>query len=100
MNDAMLHNTFGNDGYFGNPSNADFGQIVYNPGQPQNCFAGNVAPNGSAPADLEQAQPTCGKITTAADTGARSSTRCCAAPDSGAVRPGRSAPIRTSGCTR
>jgi hypothetical protein len=69
MNDALLHNTFSNDGYFGNPSNADFGQIVYNPGQPQNCFAGNVAPNGSAPADLEQAQPTCGKITTTADTG-------------------------------
>jgi len=67
--DALRDNTYVNDGYFGNPSNADFGQIVYNPGQPQNCFAGNVAPNGSAPADLEQAQPTCGKITTTADTG-------------------------------
>jgi hypothetical protein len=69
MNDAVLHNTFSNDGYFGNPSNADFGQIVYNGGQPQNCFAGNVALNGSAPADLEQVQPTCGKITTSANTG-------------------------------
>ncbi len=67
--DALLHNTFSHNGYFGNPSNADFGQIVFNSGQPQNCFAGNTAPNGSVPADLEQIQPTCGRITTAANTG-------------------------------
>jgi len=69
MNDAVLHNTFRHDGYFGNPSNSDYGQIVYNAGQPQNCFAGNDAPNGSAPPNLEQTQPTCGKITTASNTG-------------------------------
>ncbi len=69
MNDALLHNTFTNDGYFGNPGNADFGQIVLNAGQPQNCYSGNVAPNGSAPANLEQLQPTCGAITTTANTG-------------------------------
>jgi hypothetical protein len=69
MNDAILHNTFVNNGYFHNPSNADFGQIVYNSGQPQNCFRGNDAPNGSAPADLEQSQPVCGKLTTTSNTG-------------------------------
>jgi hypothetical protein len=68
-NDALLHNTFNHDGYFGNPSNADFGQVVFTAGHPQNCFAGNTAPNGSAPADLEATQPTCGKTTTAANTG-------------------------------
>jgi hypothetical protein len=67
--DALLHNTFSHNGYFGNPSNSDYGQIVFTKGQPQNCFAGNIAPNGSAPANLEQIQPTCGKITTAANTG-------------------------------
>jgi hypothetical protein len=69
MNNALLHNTFGHNGFFGNPSNADFGQITINTGKPQNCYVGNTAPNGSAPPDLQQAQPTCGKLTTAANTG-------------------------------
>jgi hypothetical protein len=56
---ALLNNTFVNDGYFGNPSNSDFGELVLNGGQPQNCFAGNKAPQGSSPTDLEQTQPTC-----------------------------------------
>jgi hypothetical protein len=67
--DALLHNTFTHDGYFGNPDNVDFGQIVLNGGLPSNCFAGNVAPQGSAPATLQAAQPTCGVLTTAANTG-------------------------------
>ena len=33
-------NTFHNNGYFGNPSNSDFGQIVLTGGNPVNCFAG------------------------------------------------------------
>ncbi len=69
MNDALLHNSFSHNAYFGNPGNADYGQIVFNGGQPQNCFAGNSAPRGSAPPNLEQLQPTCGKITTASNTG-------------------------------
>jgi hypothetical protein len=67
--DALLDNTYANDGYFGNPSNSDFGQIALDGGQPQNCFAGNKEPQGSAPADLETAQPTCGAITTKGNTG-------------------------------
>ncbi len=67
--DALLHNTFTNNGFFGNPSNSDFGQIVLGTGKPQNCFAANSFPDGSAPTDLEQTQPTCGPITTAANTG-------------------------------
>jgi hypothetical protein len=62
--DALLDNTYVNDGYFGNPSNSDFGQILLNDGIPSDCFAGNTAPNGSAPANLEQLQPTCGGTTT------------------------------------
>ncbi len=57
--DALLDNTFTHDAYFGNPSNADFGQIVINGGGARNCFADNTAPLGSAPAGLEQSQPTC-----------------------------------------
>ena len=67
--DALLHNTFSHNGYFGNPSNSDFGQITISPHEPQNCYAGNTAPDGSAPADLEHAQPTCGKLTAAGNPG-------------------------------
>jgi hypothetical protein len=67
--DALLDNTFSHNGYFGNPSNSDYGQIVFTAGKPRNCFAGNTAPNGSAPPGLEVSQPTCGPVTTAADTG-------------------------------
>jgi hypothetical protein len=67
--DALLDNTYVHDGYFGNPSDSDYGQIVLDGGQPQNCFAGNTAPQGSAPANLEQTQPTCGAITKSGNTG-------------------------------
>ena len=62
--DALRGNTFVNDGYFANPSNADFGQIVLHAGLPSNCYADNAAPGGSAPPNLEQLQPTCGVTTT------------------------------------
>jgi hypothetical protein len=69
MGDALVGNTFNHDGYFGNPGNADFGEITLESGQPSNCFSGNSAPNGSSPTDLEQVQPTCGITTTAANDG-------------------------------
>ena len=67
--DALLHNTFRHNGYFGNPTNSDYGQITLFAGEPQNCYAGNRAPDGSAPANLEQTQPRCGGTTTAANSG-------------------------------
>jgi hypothetical protein len=67
--DALLHNTYTHDGYFGNPSNGDFGQITLSGGEPQNCYAGNREPAGSAPADLEKVQAKCGAVTTSSNTG-------------------------------
>jgi hypothetical protein len=67
--DALLDNTFTHDGYFGNQSNADFGQIVISGGGSQNCFAGNSAPTGSSPAGLEESQPTCNGAIAVSDTG-------------------------------
>jgi hypothetical protein len=68
--DALLHNRFSHNGYFGNPSNSDFGQIKFNGvKEPRNCFAGNLMPDGSAPANLEAAQPTCGPPMKKANTG-------------------------------
>jgi hypothetical protein len=66
---ALIGNTFSHNGFFGNPSNGDYGQIVINAHLPQNCYSKNTAPNGSAPPNLEQTQPTCGPLTTAANTG-------------------------------
>ena len=60
--DALLDNTFTHNGYFGNPTNADFGQIVINAGRARELLRRQHRPGGSAPADLEQIQPTCDGI--------------------------------------
>jgi hypothetical protein len=96
MSDALLHNTFHHNGYFGNPGNADYGQIVLDGGQPQNCFAGNTAPNGSTPAHLEVLQPTCGKITTSANTGGPLLAQVLCDTGFGTCPAGASYPARTS----
>jgi hypothetical protein len=67
--DALLNNTFSHNGYFGNPSNSDFGQITLFGGEPQNCFRGNDDPDGSAPANLEKAYKKCGVTTKAGNAG-------------------------------
>jgi hypothetical protein len=67
--DSLRDNTYIHDGYFGNQSNSDFGQITLFSGEPQNCYSGNRDPAGSAPADLESVQAKCGPLTTAANTG-------------------------------
>jgi len=64
---ALIHNTFSHDGYFANPSNADFGELALNAHEPQNCFRSNVAPAGSIPANLEQTQSVCGPLTTSSN---------------------------------
>ncbi len=66
---ALLRNKFSHNGFFGNPGNVDFGQITTSAHQARNCFAGNTAPDGSAPPNLEKLQPTCGPLSTAANTG-------------------------------
>ena len=67
MGDAMVGNTFTNDGFFGNPTNSDFGNMTLKSGIPQNCFSGNVMPNGSAPANLETTNATCGPLSTSSN---------------------------------
>ena len=67
--DALHGNTFVNDGYFGNPSNADFGQIVLHSGPAvATATPTTPRPRGSAPPNLEQLQPTCGVTTTTTNT--------------------------------
>ncbi len=66
---ALLNNHFSHNGFFGNPTNGDYGQITVLTGRAQNCYAGNTAPDGSSPANLEQTQPKCGPLTTATTGG-------------------------------
>jgi hypothetical protein len=61
--DALLGNTFVNDGFFGNPSNGDFAQLNVLSGKPTDCYSGNHGPhNGpltSQAASLQQLHPRC-----------------------------------------
>ncbi len=68
--DALVHNTFTNDGFFGNPTNVDFGELTLEAHELQNCFQHNAAPQGSVPTNLESAQAKCGTITKAPNTNA------------------------------
>jgi hypothetical protein len=65
---ALLHNTFVHNAFFGNPGNVDFGEITLTAGLPQNCYAHNRAPSGTAPSGLEKTQPTCGAPSKASQT--------------------------------
>jgi Right handed beta helix region len=67
---ALIGNTFSHNGFFGNATNGDYGELTLNSGEPGDCFANNTAPDGSYPTDLETTHTTCGTVTTAAETGA------------------------------
>ncbi len=69
--DALLDNSFSGNGSWKNPGNGDFGQITLFGHEPQNCYAGNTAPDGSTPANLETSQPrsACGTVSTASNSG-------------------------------
>ncbi len=67
---ALVDNTFIHNGFFGNATNGDFGELTLDKGQPQNCFIGNKAPDGSYPANLEQTQSKCGPLSTSTVEGA------------------------------
>jgi hypothetical protein len=94
--DALIGNTFSNNGFFGNPSNGDYGQIVLSPGQRSNCFSQNRAPSGSAPADLERTHPTCGTVVGQPDTGGALFVQAACDAGFGPCPPGANYPTPTS----
>jgi hypothetical protein len=60
--DALLDNTYYDNGGYGNPTNGDFGLTNVLPNKPTDCFAGNRDTKGpltSAPSNAEQMYPTC-----------------------------------------
>jgi hypothetical protein len=58
------HNTFSNNGGFGNPTNGDIGEVS-NPEEDGNCWHGNVEAGGgepsSYPASIQSTHGTCGQ---------------------------------------
>jgi hypothetical protein len=67
---ALIGNTFTNNGFFGNATNGDFAESTTTPGHPINCYGGNVDTSGtltSSPSGLQQSNATCGQTALAPD---------------------------------
>jgi hypothetical protein len=68
---ALVNNTFKDDGGYGNPTNGDYASLNLEP-NPPNCFSGNHEPGGkpatSSPPSAETLYPTCTGTTTAPDS--------------------------------
>jgi hypothetical protein len=70
---ALIGNTFTNDGFFGNQTNGDFAESTSTPGHPINCYAGNTDTGGavtSSPAGLQQNNGSCGQTALVPDPNA------------------------------
>jgi hypothetical protein len=69
---ALIDNTFGHNGSFGNPTNGDFAQLNLESGHPTDCYSGNTELGGgsptSSPSNLQQTSPTCNGSLVAANT--------------------------------
>jgi hypothetical protein len=60
--DALLNNTFTNNGSYGHPSNGDFNELNFESGNPTDCFSGNTDTSGSLSPDaasLQSQHPNC-----------------------------------------
>jgi len=62
---ALVGNTFSNDGFFGNPTNGDAAELTLLGGEPINCYYGNTDADGtftSSPANLQTTNAKCGMV--------------------------------------
>jgi hypothetical protein len=60
----IWNNTFKNNGFFGNPTNGDIGELTLIDGKPINCYKGNKVPDGTSPSDATT-HTQCGQTGTA-----------------------------------
>jgi hypothetical protein len=66
---ALVGNSFQHNGFFGNDTNGDFGEITET-AAPTNCYHGNTDASGqvtSSPANLQQQKPVCNNQTVPPD---------------------------------
>jgi hypothetical protein len=61
----VFDNTFSDNGFFGNPTNGDIGELTLENGHPINCYRGNTVPDGTSPPSLTTTNTACGRIGTA-----------------------------------
>ena len=61
----VFNNTFKNNGFFGNETNGDIGELTLIDGKPINCYRGNSTPNGTSPPNSTTTQTNCGQTGTA-----------------------------------
>ena len=69
--DAIIDNTYANNGFFGNPTNGDIGAVNFEPG-PTDCFHGNQDQNGltTSPPLAQLLYPACTGLTVPPDANA------------------------------
>jgi hypothetical protein len=68
---ALLNNSFSNNGSYKNDTNGDFAEITFFPGNSINCYHGNTDTSGtvtSSPSNLQSTNSTCGQTATVPDT--------------------------------
>jgi hypothetical protein len=68
---ALLNNSFSNNGSYKNDTNGDFAEITLFPGNPINCYRGNTDTSGtvtSSPSNLQSTNSNCGQTGTVPDT--------------------------------
>ena len=58
----VFNNTFKNNGFFGNPTNGDIGELTLIDGKPINCYRGNKLPDGTSPPGLQTTNSQCGRV--------------------------------------
>ncbi len=58
----VIGNEFSGNGFFGNPTNSDVGQISFFGGKPVNCLKRNKLPDGTSPVGLAQSAERCGQM--------------------------------------
>ena len=58
---AILKNSFADNGSYGHATNGDIAAVNFLSGNPTNCYSGNTNPSGltTSPSGLEQSNPTC-----------------------------------------
>jgi hypothetical protein len=68
--DAILDNSFADNGSYAHATNGDIGAFNFLSGNPTNCYSGNTNPSGltTSPSGLEQSHPTCNGAPVPANT--------------------------------
>jgi hypothetical protein len=61
----LFDNKFSKNGFFGNNTNSDIGELTLIDGKPINCYRGNTTPDGTSPPTSQQTNTNCGQAGTA-----------------------------------